>query len=306
MNLQNLRVFKKVAELEHITRAADELGLSQPAVTKIIQSLEQEIGLDLIERQGRRIVLTHAGHTLHRYSRRMADLEREMEEAMEALRDIESGEIRLAANAITGVYLLPPIVARFRADYPRVNLHISIMNTQEIIDATLNWQLDFGLVEGDPSQQFPELQASTFAHDHLVLVVAPNHHWHDRKSIQLEQLSGEEIVLREQGSGVREAIEDALAQHGVHIRPLFILTNNEAIKQMVMSGVGVAIVSAFTVRRELEAGNLIHIPMEGLDLHPQISLIQRADKHLSRAAQAFCNYLSPQPEQTMPRFTQKA
>lgn len=305
MNLQNLRVFQKVAELEHITRAADELGLSQPAVTKIIQSLEQEIGLELIERRGRRIVLTHAGHILHTYSRKLAALEREMEEAMEALSTVESGEVRLGANATTGVYLLPPIVAHFRHDYPRVNLHISILNTQEVIDEILNWQIDLGLVEGDPSRQFPELKVTPFTQDHLILIVGPTHHWSQRTSVLPEQLSRGELVLREQGSGVRDVIEHELAHLGVHIHPLLILTNNEAIKQMVMNGVGAAIVSAFTVRRELAAGSLLQIPIEGLELHPQLSIIQRADKQLSRSAQAFYKYLQPQFTQTI-EVTQKA
>jgi DNA-binding transcriptional LysR family regulator len=301
LNLQNLRVFHKVAELEHITHAAEALGLSQPAVTKIIQSLEHEVGLELIERQGRRIALTHAGHTLHQYTRRLFALEREMEDTLATLRDIEGGEVILAANTTTGIYLLPPIVARFRARYPHVNLRISILNSHEIIEGTLNWQLDFGLVEGDPSALSPELKVSTFAYDHLILVAAPTHPWSRYTSLKPEMLSYEELVMREEGSSVREAIEQVLARYSVPISPLFILTNNEAIKQMVMNGVGAAIVSALSVRRELESGDLVYVPIEGLELRPQLSLIQRVDKHLSRAAQAFCAYLDPQViERTLP------
>src|SRR5260370_33128777 len=128
MNLYHLRVFQTVAEHEHITRASEELILSQPAVTKIIQSLEHETGLELIKRHGRRIVLTHAGHVLQTYARRISALEREMEEALAVLRDVESGEVTLAANTTTGVYLLPPIVARFCALCPQVSLLITILN----------------------------------------------------------------------------------------------------------------------------------------------------------------------------------
>src|SRR5438876_254198 len=149
MNLYHLRVFQTVAVHEHITRASEELILSQPAVTKIIQSLEHETGLELIERHGRRIVLTHAGHVLHSYARRMFALEHEMEEALAVLRDVETGEIKLAANTTTGVYLLPPIVSRYRNLYPQVTLYITILNSHEIIEQTLNWTLDFGLVEGE-------------------------------------------------------------------------------------------------------------------------------------------------------------
>ena len=293
MNLYHLRVFLTVAEHEHITRASEELILSQPAVTKIIQNLEHEVGLELIERHGRRIVLTHAGHLLHKYARRMFALEREMEEAVAALRDIESGEITLAANTTTGVYLLPPIVARFRARYPQVALHINILNSHEIVEQILNWNLDFGLVESDPATLPSGLDIEVFAYDELVLVVAPQHRWSGLNALKPEALRNAELVLREQGSGIREVIEHALLQQGVQISPLLTLPDNEAIKQMVMCGVGAAILPKLAVQRELAAGNLVRVPINGLDFHPQLSLIRRVDKQLSRAALAFCTLLKP-------------
>src|SRR5713226_8242405 len=293
MNLQYLRVFLAVAEHEHITRASEELILTQPAVSKIIQHLEQEVGLELIERHGRRIVLTYAGHVLHNYARRMFALEREMEEALAALCDVETGEVTLAANTTTGVYLLPPIVARFRARYPQVALHIAILNSHEIIEQTLNWDLDFGLVEGDPSTLPAGLHVEVFAHDELVLVVAPGHRWSRLDELNPEALREGELLLREQGSGIREVIEHTLLLHRVQVHPLFTLPDNEAIKQMVMSGVGAAIVSALAVQRELASGELVRVPIAGLDLRPQLSLIRRTDKQLARAAQAFCTLLHP-------------
>ncbi len=267
MNLYHLRVFQMVAEHEHITRASEELILSQPAVTKIIQSLEHEIGLELIERHGRRIVLTHAGHVLHNYARRMFAL------------------------------LLPPIVARFRALYPQVNLHINILNSHEIVEQVMNWVLDLGLVEGDPSTLPPGLHVEVFTYDELVLVVAPGHHWSALSALNPEGLREGELLLREQGSGIREVIEHALLLHRVQVSPLFTLSDNEAIKQMVMNGVGAAIVSALAVQRELASGELIRIPIAGVDLRPQLSLVRRTDKQLSRAAQAFCTLLLPSDEQ---------
>src|SRR5713226_5787579 len=293
MNLYHLRVFQTVAEHEHITRASEELILSQPAVTKIIQSLEHEIGIELIERHGRRIVLTHAGHVLHSYALRMFALEREMEEALAVLQDVEAGEIKLAANTTTGVYLLPPIVSRYRNLYPQVTLHIDILNSHEIIEQTLNWTLDFGLVEGDPSTLPTGLFVEVFAQDELVLVVAPDHRWSRLGELNPEALREGELLLREQGSGIREVIEHALLLQRVQVHPLFTLPDNEAIKQMVMNGVGAAIVSALAVQRELASGELVRVPIAGLDLRPQLSLIRRTDKQLARAAQAFCTLLHP-------------
>ena len=291
MNLYHLRVFLTVAEHEHITRASEELILSQPAVTKIIQHLEQETGLELIERHGRRIVLTQAGRVLHGYARRLFALEREMEEALAGLQDVEMGEITLAANTTTGVYFLPPVVAQFRARYPDVILRITILNSHEIIEQTMNWILDFGLVEGDPATLPSGIETQVFARDELVLVVAPAHRWSGLRVLKPEVLREKELLVREQGSGIREVIEHALLQHGVRITPLLTLPDNEAIKQMVIHGVGATILSAFAVRRELASGELVRIPIEGVDLRPQLTLVKRTDKHLSRAAQAFCALL---------------
>lgn len=293
MNLQYLRVFLAVAEHEHITRAAEALIISQPAVTKTIQNLEQEIGLELIERHGRRIVLTHAGHVLHGYARRMFAVEREMTEALAALHDIESGEVTLAANTTTGVYLLPPIVARFHARYPLVTLHIAILNSHEIVEQTLNWKLDFGLIESNPSNLPADLKAEVFAHDELVLVVGPRHRWRGVRSLSPAALGEGELVLREEGSGIREIIEQVLLQRDVTVTPLLTLPDNEAIKQMVMSGVGAAVVSALAVHRELLSGDLIRVPIADVELHPALSLVMRKDKQLSRAAEAFCALLGP-------------
>ena len=291
MNLYHLRVFLTVAEYEHITRASEELYLSQPAVTKIIQHLEQQTGLELIERHGRRIVLTQAGKKLHSYARRIFALEREMEDALAVLRDAGVGEIYLAANTTMGVYLLPPVVAKFRARYPKVGLHITILNSHEIIEQALNWEVDFGLVEGDPAMLPPELSSEVFTQDELVLVVAPSHHWSSVTELAPTELGQGVLLLREKGSGIRESIEHIFLNHGVQIQPLLTLPDNEAIKQMVMNGVGAAIVSALAVQRELATGDLLRISISGVELRPQLSLVRRTDKHLSRAAQAFCALL---------------
>lgn len=293
MNLQNLRVFLKVAELEHITHASEELNLTQPAVTKIIQSLEHETQIELVERQGRRIVLTDAGRVLQRYARQIFALEREVEDRLASLRDVDLGEVTIAANTTAGVYLLPPIIARFRTRYPKVSLNITILNSREIIEGTLDWTLDFGLVEGDTSNFPPVLNARVFAQDSLILVVSPEHHWCKVDALDPEELASGELLLREQGSGIREVIEQELVRHNVHIHPLLTLTDNEAIKQMVVNGVGAAVVSFLSVQRELAAGDLVKITLTGLNLTAQLSFIQRTDKQLSRAAQAFYDLLFP-------------
>jgi DNA-binding transcriptional LysR family regulator len=280
-----------VAEHEHITRASEELYLSQPAVTKIVQSLEQEVGQKLVERQGRRIALTYAGQVLKTYARRMFSLEREMEEALAALSDIETGEVTLAVNAITGIYLLPSIVARFRARYPCVKINLEILKSREIIEETVEWRLDFGLVEVDPSELPLGLDFETIAHDELILVVAPNHPWSELSSIKPEELRDGVLILREPGSGVRESIEHAFSHQGYSLSPLLTVPDSEVIKQMALKGVGATMISAMSVRRELESGDLLRLPIVDLEMRPQLSMVWREDKQFSPAAQAFRDLL---------------
>jgi DNA-binding transcriptional LysR family regulator len=219
-----------------------------------------------------------------------------MEEALTALRDVDAGEVTMAASTTAGVYLLPPVVALFRERYPQVTLHIAILNSHEIVEETLNWNLDFGLVEGYASALPPALQVEVFAHDELVLVVSPWHRWNGLPALLPEDLGEGQLLMREQGSGIREVIEQVLLLHNVQVRPLLTMPDNEAIKQMAINGVGAAIVSALAVRRELAAGDLVRIPIAGVDLRPELSIVKRLDKQLSRAAQAFCAFLSPKEE----------
>jgi DNA-binding transcriptional LysR family regulator len=280
-----------VAEHEHITRASEELYLSQPAVTKIVQNLEQEVGQKLVERQGRRIALTYAGQVLRTYARRMFALEREMEEALAALSDIETGEVTLAANPIIGIYLLPTIIASFRARYPCVKINLEILKSREVIDATIDWHLDFGLVEVEPAELPLGLEYETVAYDELILVVSPRHPWSELASLTPEELRDGVLILREPGSGIRESIEHAFAHHGYSLSALLTVPDSEVIKQMAMKGVGATILSAMSVRKELESGELLRIPIVGLEMRPQLSMIWREDKQFSPAAQAFRDLL---------------
>jgi DNA-binding transcriptional LysR family regulator len=291
MKLDALRVFLRVADYEHVTRAAEDLALTQPAVSRTIHSLEQEIGLPLFERQGRRIALTAAGRIVQTYARRIMALEQELEESLAALRDVEAGEVVISASKTTGVYLLPPMITRFRTLHPHIALSLSIDNSHQVTEQILTWQADIGLVEGDISSLPPELAVEVIANDELVLVIAPTHRWSSLRAVTPEMLRANELLLREQGSGTREVIERALQEQGVQVSPLLTVPENETIKQLVMRGTGAAILPALVVQREMETHDLQRVPIEGLDLHREFSLVRRADKQLSRAAHAFCALL---------------
>lgn len=287
MNLAHVRIFLAVAEEEHVTRAAEALFMTQPAVTKTIHRLEQELGLPLIEHRGRSIVLTEAGRIVRDYGRRIFMQERELVEVLDALRDAEADEILLGASTTTGVYLLPLAVARFREQHPGVQLQIAISNSATVVEQILNWQQDGGLVEGKVSLLPTNLHVEIVARDHLILVVAPTHRWSQVSEVHPEETLQKELVLRERGSGSREVINQAYRVPGLQISPLLTLPENEVIKQLVASGVGATLLPPITVQRELQAGTLVRVPLVGLDLSRQMSLMRRKERRLSRASQAF-------------------
>lgn len=293
MRLDSLRVFLRVADYEHMTRAALDLALTQPAVSRTINSLEREAGVPLFERQGRRIVLTDAGRTVQAYARRIIALGRDLEESLASLRDIEAGEVIICASKTTGVYLLPPVIAQFRTLHPHIALQLTIHNSHGVTEQILAWQADIGLVEGDISALPPELAVEVITTDELVLVVAPTHRWNSLERVTPEMLETNELLLREQGSGTREVIERAFHQQGVQVSPLLTVPENETIKQLVMRGMGAAILPALVVQREVVALDLRRVPIVGMDLRREFSLVMRADKQLSRAADAFCTLLRP-------------
>jgi DNA-binding transcriptional LysR family regulator len=160
-----------------------------------------------------------------------------------------------------------------------------------VTEQVLAWRADIGLVEGDISTLPPELAVEVITTDELVLVVAPTHRWSSLQRVTPEMLGSNELLLREQGSGTREVIERAFHQQGVQVSPLLTVPENETIKQLVMRGMGAAILPAVVVQREVVTLDLQRLPIVGMDLRREFSLVMRADKQLSRAAHAFCALL---------------
>jgi DNA-binding transcriptional LysR family regulator len=290
MNLQQLRVFLKVAEREHITRAAEELGFSQPAVTKVVQSLEQEVGLELIKRRRRGVVLTPTGRLFHMYAHRMLKVEQELEETLAALRDLEGGRISLAVNTITGMYLLPSLLARFRSRAPRVAVHLALLSMQEIVEQLVSGKVDLGLIEGVPSAVSSGLHVEVLFTEDVALVVAPHHQW-SKFATRTPERNQKQGLFSQGNQGLREGAKQAVLDYSMQIHELSFLEDTEAVKQLVLSGTGAALVSARTIQQELLNGDLVRIPVSGLDVHPQLHLMRPAQHQFARVAHAFCTVL---------------
>jgi DNA-binding transcriptional LysR family regulator len=291
MNFNHLAIFLAVAETGNLTRAAERLHISQPAVSKQLRELEKSLGMALFHRLSKGVRLTEGGEALLDYARRIFALESEAERALNELRNLERGHLALGASTTIGVYLLPEICARFREKFPGIEIQLEIANTQEIQKRLLNNELDLGLTEGFITS--PDIQAEVLGEDEIIGIAAPGHPLLNTVELTLQRLLGEPILWREMGSGTRAVVESALRDRGFSSPPRVSLGSTEAIKRAVITGDGIAFVSRLTVEAELRNGNLKQLHISDFHLIRPLQRLRLAGKYEGRAVREFLRLLRP-------------
>jgi len=292
INVHQLKIFHTVARSGSFSRAAAELLISQPSVSIQVGDLERQFGTDLFEQVGKHVRLTEAGRVLDGYAARILALIDETRVAMDEVKGLRRGRLLLGATPTPGTYLLPALLGRFKEQYPSIEISLRLADTRRIQEMLLQHQLDLGVIGGSVS--FPDLEAAVLLNDELVLVVAPSHPFAALPSVRVADLAGEPFILRERGSGNREAADEALHRAGVHVTPVFEVEGAEMVKQAVAANLGLSILSRCAVELEVAAGRLRIVPIEGLRIERAISLLSRRDPRLPRVAQAFLEMIRPQ------------
>jgi len=284
VNLRQLKIFLTVAKYRHFSKAAQELHITQSAVSMQIKQLEETLGVILFDRLGKTVHLTAAGRILEEQALRILGVEREIYQAIEELKGLERGSVAVGASTTPGIYILPTILGKYRRRYPHVALNYWIAETQQIEQMTLNNQLDFGIVGGHLVEQ--DLRIEPYLTDELILVVGANHPLATERGVGLEALQQLPFILRPKGSATRKTIDDAAEDMDVKLNVTMELRDAESVKRLVIAELGVTIISKHAVQYELEAGRLVHVPVEGLSLKRQLVVVSRHDKALSTAAKA--------------------
>lgn len=288
VSLRQLRVFEAVARHNSYTRAAEELHLSQPAVSMQVRQLEDEIGLPLFERLGKQVVVTEAGREVFHYSRAIGQSLREMEEVLESLKGVSRGSLRIAV-ASTVNYFAPRLMAIFQQRHPGIGLRLDVTNRESLVQMLDSNTVDLVLM-GVPPRNV-EVEAEAFMDNPLVVIAPPDHPLAGERAIPLARLAEEVFVMREEGSGTRQAMERFFSERGQTIRYGMQMTRNEAVKQAVRSGLGLSVVSLHTIELELETGRLVILDVEGFPDRRQWYLVYRRGKRLSPAAGAFRDFV---------------
>ena len=270
-----LNVFYTVAKRLSFTKAAAELYVTQPAVTKHIQELEHQFGMALFDRRGNQISLTSAGNLLLKHAEPIMGTYRQLEFDMNDLKGQPGGTLRLGASSTVAQYVIPPVLAGFHEQSADITISLLSGNTEQIEQQLLNKNIDLGLVEGRTHNS--DIRYTPFVKDELVLVCRADHPLADRDEITLDELQSIPILLRERGSGSLEVIEHALRGVGLKLTDLTIemqLGSTESIKSYLGSSRCMAFVSVFAVQDKLRAGILKVIDVQGLSIHREFYSIQ--------------------------------
>jgi len=268
-----LKVFRVVADTLNLRRAADELHLTQPAVTSQIKTLEESLGIALFDRVGRNISLTPAGATLLQYARQIEATTNEAIASLATFGGQEGVELSIGASHTIAVYLLPDLLAPLLNEWPQLHIHVIGGSTNEVLHALNTHQVSIGLIEAPPFR--PDLKVEPFGEDELTLIVKPDHRWARKPFLRAAELVQEPILLREVGSGMRKFVEDYLERNGVlrhQLRTTVDMNSTEAIIQAVESGLGVGFVPCLALRKALRLGSVRAIPLENGPIVRQLSI----------------------------------
>ncbi|HET9088159.1 MAG TPA: LysR substrate-binding domain-containing protein [Acidobacteriaceae bacterium] len=267
-----LKVFRIVAHHLNFRRAADELSLTQPAVTQQIKALEDEYGVPLFDRGGGRIVLTAAGRTLLPFAEQIKQISNQAFEAVAKVSGTQAGRLAIGASQTIGQYLLPNFIAEFLRQYPRVGITAVSGNTDDIVESLSQKRIQLALVEGPMLRK--DIKSEPFMEDHMVLVVPGGHEWAEHE-IEVSDLKSAALLTREFGSGSRRVVELALGKAGIskkELRATMELDSTEGLLSAVEAGLGVTFVSRWAVRNQIALGTLRIVKIRGLKISRMFSI----------------------------------
>jgi DNA-binding transcriptional LysR family regulator len=287
-----LKVFRAVARHLSFRKAAEELYLSQPAVSLQIKTLEEGVGLRLFDRSGSQISLTPAGETLLGYVERLDALATEAESSLASFRGQVQGRLTIGASLTIAQYVLPRLLGPFLQQNPHLEVAVTTHNTEVVIEDVVERRCVVGLIEGPARRR--DVTLEPVLEDELVVIAPPAHEWAEQREIEVEQLRCAPLLLREQGSGTRLVAEMALRKLGVRPRDLHVILEfdtSEAIKSGVEAGLGIGIVSRWTIRKELELGTLRTVTVRGLRMERHFSTVYRAGPEPQGAAASFLRFV---------------
>jgi DNA-binding transcriptional LysR family regulator len=289
LDFYQLNTFYHVSKHNSFTRAAKELSISQPAVSRQIEALEQSLDLTLFHRIGRNIELTDAGKELFTMAEQILTMVKKTKLVMEGMKNLEAGSLEVGASTTIGNYCMAPIVMKFMERYPGIKVKLDIKSTTAIHERIEKNLLDIAIVPEVPSSS--KLVQETFLEDQIVLVAPNNHPLTFKKNVSLKDVSNEKLIIRSIGSNTRKTIEQLFKQHNLELPPAIELDSTEAIKQAVITGGGISFLPKITVELELKLNAIQVIEGHELRASRKFFVVHHKDNFPSPAVDAFITFL---------------
>jgi LysR family transcriptional regulator, low CO2-responsive transcriptional regulator len=285
MSLYQLELFVAVVANGNITRTAESLHLSQPALSSRIHALEASLGEQLFEQVGRQIYLTDAGQELYRHAEAILQLVADAKRAVAEVQGLERGSLRLVATTTVGTFVLPRILGDFHRRYPGVQLQLEVTNEVKAMAAVRHHRTDLAVL--GPIDGTDDMEVEDFLPNRLFFVAAPEHPLACLDTIAFAELAAHPMLLREEGSGTRTVMARVFAERGHSPIVAMELRHSAAIKQGVMAGLGIGLLSEHETEGERASGRLVALQVDGLTIHHDWHVIHLRDRRLPRAAAAF-------------------
>ena len=291
MDTRQLAAFVAVVEKKSFSQAAERLRVTQPAVSLQIRALEKRLGVQLLDRSGRRVEPTDAGLRLYRGAQRLLALEEQIVSDVAASTEgALEGQLVLGASTGPAAIVLPRLLCEFQLENPGTRVSLTVSDTQSVIEQVGTRELELGIVGAAPRHR--GVRFEPFFSDQVILACPPGHRFAGR-TVTLEALRKETLILMQDGAGVRQIVEDALRRRGIRLRDLDVrleLGLQESVRQAVEAGYGVTFISRTAIETNLEAGTLTEARVRGLDVTREISLASATRRARSRVAEAFVEF----------------
>lgn len=291
MDTRQLTAFCAVVERRSFSQAAERLGVTQPAVSLQVRALEKRLGTQLLDRSGRRVEPTEAGWKLYRGAQRLLQLEEQLLGEIQAGTDGEiGGELRIGASTGPAAIVVPLLLCEFQQLHPAVHVALQVHDTQTVVELVAERELELGIVGA--ARRFRSVRFEPFMRDEVILACPRGHRFAGR-TVEIEELRGEALIVMQEGAGVRQVVEDALRRLGVRLRDLDVkleLGLQESVRSAVQAGFGVAFISRAGVDSELAAGTIVEARVAGLDASREISLVRGTGRASTRAADEFVSF----------------
>jgi DNA-binding transcriptional LysR family regulator len=289
LNFNQFRIFFHAARNLSFTIAAKELFITQPAVTAQVKSLEEYCNIKLFKKKGRGLCLTDEGKALYAHAIRVFDYEKEIDNVIEDMRKLKRGVLRVGATKAYALYIMPFLIQGFHLLHPHVRINVNEGNSTDLIENLIELEIEVALIATPENR--PELKIIPVAREEIMVIMTPAHPLAKKEFLTLQDLRRELIIMKQTGSGTRRVIERFCADHQYFPNILLETSNDGLIKEMVKRGEGISFLVKPLLTAELEAGQIVAVPIEGTRLWMDVSVACLRDQPLSTAAHAFIDML---------------